>query len=386
MANWENIPTQEEIDNSFGFIYRITHLPSGIKYIGKKQLHSKTRKPPLKGKKRKRLVIKESDWREYFSSSEEIQRLLAKDGPDAFKREILCLTSCAWENMWLEHKYQVDENVLFRDDYINGIIHIRLGRPPKALVEKYKFAHDPITYNENDVNEFKSCKDDILYFAEKYIRINDKLIKLYPKQKEILSSWRDNRYNITNSSRQSGVSTLYAIFLLHTCIFHRDITNVILSSSQHGSDHMRELIINLHNNLPNLLKDEINRHDKENLIFMNGSRIKFSSFNSYGLRGFGINNLIMDNIDYIQEELFDEVFKYIRPMMASSKSSKIIIGGTPKNPDSKLLGLSKDKGWNITYINYKDIPPQNTPEFEKLIRSMAGDEFFNTEFALEYAS
>ena len=138
MADWENIPSQDIIDNSFGFIYRITHIPSGIKYIGKKQFHSKTRKPPLKGMKRKRLVIKESDWRDYFSSSEEINRLLKQDGPDAFKREILLITSCAWEHMWLEHKLQVDENVLFRDDYLNGIIHIRLNKPPKALIEKYK--------------------------------------------------------------------------------------------------------------------------------------------------------------------------------------------------------------------------------------------------------
>lgn len=137
MQDWENMPTQDQIDTSFGFIYRITHLPSGLKYIGKKQLFSKTRKPPLKGKKRKRIIIKESDWRTYFSSSEEIQRLLKQDGPDAFKREILCLTSCAWENMWLEHKFQIDENVLFRDDYLNGIIHIRLGKCPKALQEKY---------------------------------------------------------------------------------------------------------------------------------------------------------------------------------------------------------------------------------------------------------
>jgi len=140
MQDWLNIPSQEDIDNSFGFIYQIEHLPSGIKYIGKKQFFSKTRKPPLKGKKRKRLVVKESDWRTYFSSSEEISRLLIKDGPDAFRREILCLTSCAWEHMWLEHKYQIDSNVLFRDDYINGIVHIRLGKCPVALKEKYKIS------------------------------------------------------------------------------------------------------------------------------------------------------------------------------------------------------------------------------------------------------
>lgn len=136
--DWENIPSQEIIDTSFGFIYRLTHIPTGTKYIGKKQFHSKTKRPPLKGKKRKRLCIKESDWREYYSSSEDMKALLEKDGPESFKREILEITSCAWEHMFLEHQWQITEKVLFRDDYINGIIHIRLGRPPKALIEKYR--------------------------------------------------------------------------------------------------------------------------------------------------------------------------------------------------------------------------------------------------------
>ena len=45
---WEELP--------FGFVYLITNTVDGKKYIGKKQIEKKTKRPPLKGKKRKRII------------------------------------------------------------------------------------------------------------------------------------------------------------------------------------------------------------------------------------------------------------------------------------------------------------------------------------------
>ena len=43
-------------EETFGFIYEVTHIPSGKKYIGKKQLFFNKKLPPLKGYKRWRKV------------------------------------------------------------------------------------------------------------------------------------------------------------------------------------------------------------------------------------------------------------------------------------------------------------------------------------------
>jgi hypothetical protein len=134
--SWENVP--EDISEWFGYIYRITCLSNGKKYIGKKQFWSNQKRPPLKGQKRSRRVTKESDWKKYYGSSNELKEDLQKYGKENFKREILELTTCKWESAYLELMWQLKENAILREDYYNGIINIRLNGPPKDLVEKYR--------------------------------------------------------------------------------------------------------------------------------------------------------------------------------------------------------------------------------------------------------
>ena len=54
-------------------MYLITNLTTGQKYIGKKLAQFKRTKPPLKGKELKRRSTVESDWREYWGSSDRLQ-------------------------------------------------------------------------------------------------------------------------------------------------------------------------------------------------------------------------------------------------------------------------------------------------------------------------
>ena len=49
-------------EGTIGFVYMITNKEDGKFYIGKKSLYSHRTLPPLKGYKRKRKVIKESNW------------------------------------------------------------------------------------------------------------------------------------------------------------------------------------------------------------------------------------------------------------------------------------------------------------------------------------
>ena len=76
----------ENIDNNFGFVYLITNLQSGKKYIGRKYFWS-FRKPP--GKKRK--VKQESDWQKYYGSCPELKEDIKLFGKGIFSREILSL-------------------------------------------------------------------------------------------------------------------------------------------------------------------------------------------------------------------------------------------------------------------------------------------------------
>jgi len=109
--------------DTFGFVYLVTHTPSGKKYLGKKQLISNRTLPPLKGSKRKRKIQKESDWKTYYGSQSEVKQLV-KESQDKleFVREIIIFTSTKKQLTYFETKLQFVNEVLENDEYLNSNI------------------------------------------------------------------------------------------------------------------------------------------------------------------------------------------------------------------------------------------------------------------------
>ena len=116
----------DQIEDNIGFVYLITDLTNDKKYIGKKNFWSTRRLPPLKGKTRRRVVKKESDWKEYFGSSEQVKLLLEESGEKRFKREIIRLCKSKGEMSYYEAKEQFDKEVLFSDEYYNEFIGCKI--------------------------------------------------------------------------------------------------------------------------------------------------------------------------------------------------------------------------------------------------------------------
>ena len=118
----------EDIGDYVGFVYLITDKTTDMKYVGKKLFRSTRKLPPLKGKTRRRTKITESDWMDYFGSSEDVKQLVEEHGRDNFHREILHLCNSKGVMSYLELKEQVEREVLLRDDYHNGIIQVKIHK------------------------------------------------------------------------------------------------------------------------------------------------------------------------------------------------------------------------------------------------------------------
>jgi hypothetical protein len=118
--------TSDDIGDSIGFVYIITDTTNGKKYVGKKLFVSKRKLPPLKGQKRRRTKVSESDWKTYYGSSEEVKLLVEQNGIDKYKREILHLCNNKGVMSYLEAKEQFDRGVLLSDEYYNGIINCKI--------------------------------------------------------------------------------------------------------------------------------------------------------------------------------------------------------------------------------------------------------------------
>lgn len=115
----------------YGFVYIIENTTNNRKYIGKKQCFTTIKRRPLKGKRNKRHSIKETDWRTYCGSSEQLLKDIESLGKDRFTFNIIRFCNSKSELAYHEAKLQFDNDVLLREDYYNGIINVRIGKISK---------------------------------------------------------------------------------------------------------------------------------------------------------------------------------------------------------------------------------------------------------------
>lgn len=105
----------EEVDKKYeGFVYLITNLETGMKYIGKKHFWERR-----KNSKTGRRQTKESDWKNYFGSCDELKEDVKKLGKDKFKKEILYLCPHKKSMSYYETYEQFKRNVLLDETYYN---------------------------------------------------------------------------------------------------------------------------------------------------------------------------------------------------------------------------------------------------------------------------
>jgi hypothetical protein len=120
--------------DTFGFVYSVFCTVNQRYYIGKKQCHSRIKRKPLKGKTRNRIDSKDSSWREYTGSSNDLNADIEKYGKDKFIFTILKTCRSKWELSYDELQEQLKRNVIKDPLSYNGILHIRLGKIPQKLL------------------------------------------------------------------------------------------------------------------------------------------------------------------------------------------------------------------------------------------------------------
>jgi hypothetical protein len=126
----------KEIDPSFlGFIYVITQISTGKKYIGKKKaffkktsLKTVTLKNGTKKKKKIRSLVP-SDWSTYYGSSDALKAEIEQCGVEDFTREILIFCESESDLSYQEAKLQFTTDCLRKpDEYWNSWIMVRVRR------------------------------------------------------------------------------------------------------------------------------------------------------------------------------------------------------------------------------------------------------------------
>ena len=129
---YNDLPIDELPEDCVGFVYLITNLTNDRKYVGKKLAkfsRTTTKTVTLKNgtKKKKKIRSKiDSDWLEYYGSSNELNKDVEALGKDNFRREILYFCKSKAECSYIEAREQFARRVLETTDYYNNNIMCRI--------------------------------------------------------------------------------------------------------------------------------------------------------------------------------------------------------------------------------------------------------------------
>lgn len=158
---------------------------------------------------------------------------------------------------------------------------------------------------EKRIEIIKRSKDDIIWWAENFFRIVNmstglEVIKLYPKQKELLNFLIKNDRIVTLASRQTGKTTSYTIFCLWYATFFPDKKIMICANKLQTAIEIMGRIQKAYEYLPKFLKASVTVYNKSEIAFANGSVIKGFATGSSSARGFSGNCVTGETKVYIR--------------------------------------------------------------------------------------
>jgi len=169
-------------------------------------------------------------------------------------------------------------------------------------------------------DEYKKCAVDPVHFMKKYCVIQHPTkgkmyFHLYPFQEDTLTSMKEHRYNIILKSRQLGISTLSAGYILWNMLFNDDFNVLVIATTQDVAKNLVTKVRVMHDNLPSWLKGKTLEDNKLSLRFKNGSQVKAVSSTGTAGRSEALSLLVMDEAAFIDK--IDEIWTAAQQTLAT---------------------------------------------------------------------
>jgi len=247
-------------------------------------------------------------------------------------------------------------------------------------------------YTKEQIEEYVKCSKDPVYFCMNYIKIvnvDEGLINfnMWDFQKEMLNLFKDNRFVITKCPRQVGKTTTTVSYLLWATIFTDSQNVAVLANKGSLARDILSKYQLAYENLPQWLQQGVVTWNKGNVELENGSKVIAASTSSSAIRGGSFNIVFLDEFAFVPNNIANEFFNSVYPVISSGKSSKIIIVSTPNgmNLFYKLWmdSIEKRNNYKNFEIHWSMVPGRDDVWKEETIRNTSERQFaqeFETEF------
>ena len=206
--------------------------------------------------------------------------------------------------------------------------NVYLGNP------NLKKANTAIEFTQEQILEFMKCKEDPVYFANKYVKIislDEGLTQFHPYhfQEKLINNFHNNRFNICKMPRQTGKSTTVVSYLLHYAVFNDSVNIGILANKAATARELLGRLQTAYENLPKWMQQGIIAWNKGSLELENGSKILAASTSASAVRGMSFNILFLAEFAFVPNHVADSFFASVYPTITSGKNTKVIIVSTP---------------------------------------------------------
>ncbi len=264
--------------------------------------------------------------------------------------------------------------------------NIYLGNPnlKKANVEQ--------SFTKEQVLEFYACRNDPIYFAEKYVKIVSldeglTAFKPYHFQKKLIKNFHESRFNICKMPRQTGKSTTCVAYLLHYVVFNDSVNVGILANKAATARELLGRLQTAYENLPKWMQQGIIAWNRGSLELENGSKILAASTSASAVRGMSFNILFLDEFAFVPNHIADSFFSSVYPTITSGKSTKVIIVSTPHGMNHFYrLWHDAERGKNEyvpTDVHWSEVPGRDAKWKASTIANTSEAQF-KVEFECEF--
>lgn len=245
--------------------------------------------------------------------------------------------------------------------------------------KQLKGAGVKINWTPELIEEYLKCKNDPVYFTEKYVKIitEDGIVPFIMRdyQKEMIVSFVENRYNMALCARQSGKTETFRAFVIHYILFNDNKTCAILANKGETAREILSKIQTTYMELPTWLQQGVTLFNKGSFALENGSRVLAAATSSSAIRGYTIQCLIIDEAAFV--ERWDEFYSAVMPTISSGKNTKIIMSSTPKGCNHyQKFWIESEQGQNDFkrfFVPWYKVPGRDETWKQETLRQMNND-------------
>lgn len=227
------------------------------------------------------------------------------------------------------------------------------------------------------MQQYKKCLLSPSYMMNQYAIIQHPdlgAIKfdLWDFQQKLVDDFQKHNWNIILKSRQIGISTLVAGYVLWFCNFQPDKSVLIIANKQSVAMNLIKKIRLMYDGLPSWMRQKLTTDNKQSLVFQNRSFVSSAAATPDAGVSQALSLLVVDQAAVVRNNLMQQIWSSASPTLAClHHDTKVTIRNIKTR---QIEEIQIGKLYNTTDIqDYQILTPSGFVQFKGVKKFMSNE-------------